>query len=130
MAKLPTKGEGVTTTERGFPIHCESTGEFKGKTNYGWKHSDGSAVFKKINGSIEFIEPSGSVPSTVNEAVVPLWGSVTLTEVDKNLVSAESRLCSIAAGIAKDRYPGMKETSQTFGMIVNAIKGSLIALEK
>lgn len=130
MAKLPTKGDGVTATKDGFPIHCEQIGEFKGVPNFAWKHEDGSAVFRKINGTIVFCKPSGSESSPVSEAQVPIWGTYELNKSDKELVSTESRLCSIAAGVARERYPEMKETSQTFGMIVNAIKGSLISIER
>lgn len=130
MAKLPTKGDGVTATERGFAIHCISNGEFKGVKKYIWVHEDGSQVYRKVNGDIKFVEPSGSESAPASVAkVVPKWsdcGELTADEVA--LVKAEERLCSIAVFIAKDRYPSMGEETQTFGMIVNAVKGTLISL--
>ena len=133
MAKLPTKGDGVTATERGFAIHCVSNGEFKGVKKYIWVHEDGSQVYRKVNGDIKFVEPSGSesAPASVAPTVVPDWGETREnTEVETELVSSEARFTRLAASIAKKRYVGMGENSQTFGMIVNAIKGTLISLQK
>ena len=132
MAKLPTKGDGVTATERGFSIHCQSNGEYKGVPKFIWVHEDGSQVYRKVNGDIKFVEPSGSESAPVSVAnVVPLFGTLkgeSLSEIERYIVGKEERLCSLAADVARDRYPEMKESSQTFGMIVNAIKGSLITL--
>ena len=132
MAKLPSKGDGVTATERGFAIHCISNGEFKGVKKYIWVHEDGSQVYRKVNGDIKFVEPSGSESAPASVAkVIPLWGELGDVRLDESkLLVTEGRFTTLAASVARKRYPEMGEDSQTFGMIVNAIKGTLISLQK
>jgi len=129
--KLPKKSEGATATYESVELVCEKTGEYKGAPNFAWKvKSTGEPAFARVNGVITFVG-SGNADSAPKAATIN-WPSVDLdfagTDNVSSAVDLETKFTGLAVEVTRERYPEMSETSQTFGMIVNATKGHLINL--
>jgi len=128
--KLPKKSTGATATYEGFELHCLEDGEYKGIAKFVWVHKDGSRAFRKVNGNITFVRQGEATPSNSSPSVN--WPTLDAKFVDAidSAISFEKKYVGVAVQIAKDRYPNLSIDSQTFGMIVNAIKTHLIELRK
>jgi len=128
--KLPKKGSGVTATYEGMKLHCLEDGEYKGIPKFVWAHEDGSRAFRKVNGNITFVRPGEATQSNSSPSVN--WPTLDskFSESIVAQIDAENLYVGVAVEIAKGRYPNLSSDSQTFGMIVNAIKTHLIELRK
>ena len=133
MAKIPKKGAvGTTTVYQGVELVVQVTGQYNGQDQTSWVIKEtGEKAFKKVNGDFIFVgtgEAQSARPSAPK--VEPVWGDVDeefLAGIQES-VDLEDKYTAVAANIARERYPGMDETSSVFGQITNAIKTHLIQL--
>jgi len=128
--RLPKKGSGITATYEGSKLHCLEDGEYKGIPKFVWVHEDGSRAFRKVNGNITFVRQGEATPSNSSPSVAWPTLDAKFSETIAKSIDLENLYVGVAVQIAKGRYPNLSVDSQTFGMIVNAIKTHLIELRK
>lgn len=134
FTKLPTKAVGVTSTVEGHAVVCKDF-PYNGQTQLKWVYQENdSPVFRKINGSIQVVSPSGDSSNTVTS---PKESVVNFPELNKTFLEQygeiselEDQFIALAVEKVKSRNPELSVNSGTFGMIVSATASRLIALRQ
>ena len=135
FTKLPAKVEGATSTVDGHEVVCVDK-PYNGQSQLKWVYkSNGNPVYRKINGKIQIVSPTGESGNTESpKASVQTVNFPTISEEDKQQFASEIDLenayTAIAVEIVKARNPDLKENEGTFGMIVSATASRLVALRK
>ncbi len=131
FTKHPTKSLGATSVQDGHPIVCKDF-PYEGKEQLKWVYQENdSPVFRKINGKIQVVSPSGDNSNTAS----PKETVVNFPTLNKSWLEAhaeeselEDQYTALAVEKVKSRNPDLSVNSGTFGMIVSATATRLIAL--